>query len=268
MRSDGRPLLVASTLIAIGVAGGMALLGSPWSFLALAVPAAYLLWLVAGVMTPRLALFAPVICRGNPARPEVALTFDDGPDPTSTPAVLQALAAGGARATFFVLGEKVRQAPEVLHAIAAAGHDIGVHGNTHDRLLSLRRPDLIVAAVERALAAIQAVTGARPTLFRPPLGHVSPRTATAARSLALTLVAWNVRPRDGSAATTAQQATHRIIAGLGPGAIILMHDAAERADRVPIAATVLPAILDEIARRGLKCVPLSQLLREDGFSKA
>ena len=261
MRSDGRALLVASTVIAIGVAAGLSLLGSPWSFLALTVPAAYLLWLVAGVMTPRLALFAPVICRGNPSRPEVALTFDDGPDPASTPAVLRALAARGARATFFVLGEKVRQAPEVLRAIAAAGHDIGVHGDTHDRLLSLRPPPVIAAAIERALAAIQGTTGARPSLFRPPLGHVSPRTAAAARSLGLTLVAWNVRPHDGSAATTAEQATHRIIAGLGPGAIILMHDAAERGDRVPVAATVLPAILDEVARRGLRCVTLSQLLR-------
>ena len=197
-------------MLSCGVLPGLPLLGSPWSFLALTVPAAYLLWLVAGVMTPRLALFAPVVCRGSPSRPEVALTFDDGPDPASTPAVLPVLAARGAHATFFVLGEKARQAPEVLLAIAAAGHDVGVHGDTHDRMLSLRPPPVIAAAIERALAAIQAVTGARPTLFRPPLGHVSPRTVIAARSLGLTLVGWNVRPHDGNPATTAQQATRRI----------------------------------------------------------
>jgi peptidoglycan/xylan/chitin deacetylase (PgdA/CDA1 family) len=164
-------------------------------------------------------------------------------------------------ATFFVLGEKVRAAPEVLRAMAAAGHEIGTHGETHDRRLSLRSPDAIVAEIERSLRAVAAATGVRPSFFRPPMGHVSPRTAAAARRLGLKLVLWSVRARDGRASTTAEQATRRIIAGLRPGAIVLMHDAAERGDRVPVAATALPAILQETARRGLQCVTLSQLLR-------
>jgi peptidoglycan/xylan/chitin deacetylase (PgdA/CDA1 family) len=260
---DGRGLLVAATIAALGAATALSLLDSPWCFLALAVPPVYVLALVAGVMVPHLALFAPVVCQGDPSRAEVALTFDDGPDAATTPRVLQALAAAGTRATFFVLGEKARRAPEVLRAIIAAGHDIGIHGETHDRRLSLRPPNVIAGALAGALDAVATATGVRPTLFRPPLGHVSPRTAAAARSLGLTLVLWSVRARDGNAATTAEQAARRIIAGLRPGAILLLHDAAERGDRIPVAAAALPAILAEIARRGLHCVTLSRLLRED-----
>ena len=217
-----------------------------------------------GVMQPRLAMFAPVVCEGPRVRAEVALTFDDGPHPVATRRVLAVLARVGARATFFVLGAKARQAPEVLREMVAAGHELGIHGDRHDRRLSLRHPDAIVASLERVLAAIASATGERPRLFRPPIGHVSPRTAVAARRLGLTLVGWSTRSRDGRAATTAEQATRRVLAGLRPGAIILMHDAAEHDDREPVAPAALPAILDEIARRGLQCVTLSQLLRPEG----
>jgi peptidoglycan/xylan/chitin deacetylase (PgdA/CDA1 family) len=259
--SAGRLLLCGGTLVAAAAVLALVLAGPPLAYLACLVPVAYLLLLGAGVMNPRLAMFASVVCQGPKARPEVALTFDDGPHPTSTRQVLAALAAAGAPATFFVLGAKAEKAPEVLREILAAGHELGVHGDTHDRRLSLRHPDAIAASLERVLTAVASATGARPRLFRPPIGHTSPRTAVAARRLGLTLVGWSVRTRDGRASTTAAQATQRVLAGLRPGAIILMHDAAEHDDREPVAPTALPAILDEIARRGLKCVTVSELLR-------
>ena len=146
----------------------------------------------------------------------------------------------------------------MLREITAAGHDIGIHGDAHDRLLSLRHPDRIVADLERALAAVEAATGLRPRWLRPPIGHVSPRTALAARRLGLVLVGWSVRARDGLASTTAEQATRRVLAGVRPGAIVLLHDAAERGDREPVAVAALPGILEEIARRSLRCVTLSR----------
>jgi peptidoglycan-N-acetylglucosamine deacetylase len=263
MSTPGRVILAVSTLAAPLLAGALACSTGPARWLALAVPAGYLAVLVAGVMIPRLAMFAPIVHQGPASRPELALTFDDGPDASSTRMILATLARFDAHATFFVLGAKARLAPELLAEIAAAGHDIGVHGETHDRLLSLRGPDAISASLEAAIATVEAATGMRPRLFRPPIGHVSPRTAAAARKLGLTLVAWSVRARDGLAATTAEQATRRVLAGLRPGAIVLMHDAAERGDREPVAVSALPAILQEIARRGLKCVPLSRML-DDG----
>ena len=217
----------------------------------------YAVVLLAGVMIPQLAMFAPVILRLDSTHPEIALTFDDGPLPASTREVLATLARFDARATFFVLGEKVRAAPDVLREIANAGHEIGIHGDWHDRLLSLRNPRRIIADIERARDAVAAVIGKRPTLFRPPLGHVSPRTAVAAKRLGLTLVGWSVRSRDGLAGAAADSVQRRVTAGLCPGAIILLHDAAERGEREPAGVATLPGILAEATRRGLRCVTIS-----------
>ncbi|MBN2577089.1 MAG: polysaccharide deacetylase family protein [Deltaproteobacteria bacterium] len=261
MNALGRPPFVAATLAAAAAVCGLVLAGPPLLWLALAIPLAYCGLLVAGVMHPRLGMFARVVWRGPRFRPEIALTFDDGPDPTTTPKILATLAAADARATFFVLGAKARRAPQVLREMAAAGHAIGIHGDTHDRRLSLRHPDILAAGLERNLAGVEAATGFRPSLFRPPLGHVSPRTAAAAKRLGLTLVAWSVRSRDGLAATSAAAATRRVLSGLRPGAIVLMHDAAEHGDREPASIAALPAILDEAKRRGLRCVTLPQMQR-------
>jgi peptidoglycan/xylan/chitin deacetylase (PgdA/CDA1 family) len=133
--SPGRTVLGVATFAAPLVAGTLACWDGPARWLALAVPAAYLALLVAGVMSPQFGMFAPVFCRGGSSRPEVALTFDDGPDPTSTRRILSTLARFHTRATFFVLGAKARLAPEVVAEISAAGHDIGIHGDVHDRLL-------------------------------------------------------------------------------------------------------------------------------------
>lgn len=255
--SAGRLLFLVATLALIGTAAVLAVFGTRAIGLGAIMIGGYLVVLVAGVMIPRLAMFAPVVLRLSSTRPEIALTFDDGPGPTSTREVLTILARFNARATFFVLGEKVRAAPGVLREIADAGHAIGIHGDTHDRLFSLRHPSRIVADIERARDAVAAVIGKRPRLFRPPLGHVSPRTAVAVKRLGLTLVGWTVRGRDGLANATAEAVQRRLIAGLSPGAIILLHDAAERGDRVPTGVAALPVILAEAARLRFRCVTIS-----------
>jgi peptidoglycan/xylan/chitin deacetylase (PgdA/CDA1 family) len=221
---------------------------------------AYLAIIVTGVLTPRLAMFAPVLSRGTGGRPEIALTFDDGPSPRTTPKVLAELARHGARATFFVLGAKVERHPEILKAIAAAGHEIGVHGQRHDRLLSLRHPRRIQAEIEQARTTVESITGSEPRLFRPPVGHVSPRTAIAARKLGLILVGWSIRARDGLRQTSAASVVRRVSAGLRPGAIVLLHDASENEQFEPAGVAALPEILAEAGRRGLACVTLSEAL--------
>jgi peptidoglycan/xylan/chitin deacetylase (PgdA/CDA1 family) len=236
------------------------MLGSTVIWPAALVLIGYLAVILVGVMTPRLAMFARVVSRASGNRAEVALTFDDGPSAISTRKVLASLARGNAHATFFVLGAKARVAPEVVREIVAAGHELGIHGDHHDRLLSLRRPDRIVADLERALGAVESATGLRPRLFRPPLGHISPRTALAAHRLGLTLVGWSARCGDGLARTTVETTIRRIATGLRRGAIILLHDAAERGEHEPAGVAALPEILQEAARRGLRCVSVSQAL--------
>jgi peptidoglycan-N-acetylglucosamine deacetylase len=221
---------------------------------------AYLAIILTGVLTPRLAMFAPVVSRGTSGRPEIALTFDDGPSPRTTPKVLAELARHDARATFFVLGAKVERHPEIVRAIVAAGHELGVHGQQHDRLLSLRHSRRIEAEIEQARMTVQALTGRKPILFRPPVGHVSPRTAVASRKLGLTLVGWSIRARDGLRQTTAASVVKRVTAGLRPGAIVLLHDASEDEQFEPAGVAALPELLAEAGRRGLACVTLSEAL--------
>jgi len=262
MSPPGRMLFIPYTLSTLALVVVLALAGLPLLFLAIAAPLVYMGSLVVGVMVPQLGLFAPSLSRAISGRAEIALTFDDGPDASTTPSILSILAAAGAPATFFVLGAKVQEAPEVLRAIAAAGHEIGIHGHTHDRFLSLRKPSSIVDRVARAQSTVEAVTGHRPTLFRPPLGHVSPRTAKAARAARLTLVAWSVRSRDGRASTSSQEVARRVLTRLRPGDIVLMHDAAEHGLHAPASIAALPGILEEIGRRGLRCVTVSRLMEK------
>jgi peptidoglycan/xylan/chitin deacetylase (PgdA/CDA1 family) len=159
-----------------------------------------------------------------------------------------------------VLGAKVERHPDIAKAIVAAGHELGVHGLVHDRLLSVRHPRRIEAEIDRARTIIQSITGQRPQLFRPPVGHVSPRTAVAARKLGLTLVGWSIRARDGLRRTSAASVVKRVAAGLRPGAIVLLHDASEDEQFEPAGVAALPEILAEADRRGLACLTLSQTL--------
>jgi peptidoglycan-N-acetylglucosamine deacetylase len=255
--SAGRLLFLASTLLLAATAALLPIFGAGTVAWGLVLGCAYFAILLVGVMIPSLTMFAPVLTSMDGRRHEIALTFDDGPSPASTREVLAALSRFDARATFFVLGEKARAAPDVVREIANAGHAIGIHGDTHDRLFSLRHPNRIVADIERARDAVAEIIGRRPSLLRPPLGHVSPRTAVAARRLGMTLVGWRVRARDGLPGTTAEAVRRRVIAGLKPGAIVLLHDAAEQGEQTPAGVAALPAILDEAARRGLRCVSLA-----------
>jgi len=228
--------------------------------------ALYLAIVVAGVLNPRLSMFAAIVSRAVGNRPEIALTFDDGPSPLSTPKVLAELARHNARATFFVLGAKAEEHPDVLRAIHQAGHEIGLHGYQHDRLLSLRHPKRIVADLERGLSFIQTTTGRTPRLFRPPVGHTSPRTAEAARRLGLVIVGWSVRARDGLAGTTAAAVVRRVTSRLVPGAIVLLHDASERDRYEPAGVAALPQILLEVSKQGLVCVTVSEALSRHGHA--
>jgi peptidoglycan/xylan/chitin deacetylase (PgdA/CDA1 family) len=156
-------------------------------------------------------------------KPHVALTFDDGPHPTSTPAFLDELARLDLKATFFLLGSQVAHHPDVARDIVAAGHEVGVHGWRHRPHL-LRAPWRIAADVAAARDAVVAATGAVPTVFRPPNGVVSGAGLLAAHRLALRPVLWTADGRDWAAGATAASVFERIARGLRPGGVLLLHD--------------------------------------------
>ncbi len=187
--------------------------------------------------------------------PAVAVTFDDGPHPEGTPKMLEALAQHGARATFFVVGEQVVKRPELVRQIVEAGHGIGLHGYLH-RPHPLRKADELGDDFARGLAAIEDATGISPQLHRPPYGIYSAASLRIARERGLQPLLWSKWGKDWRKVTTPGQITQRVISGVRPGDVLLLHDAdyysARRSHRRTAAA--LPEILKTLKSAGLGTV--------------
>lgn len=183
----------------------------------------------------------------------VALTFDDGPG-ALTAGLLEVLAAHGARATFNVLGERVRGRESMLVRTRAEGHELGSHSERHERLAG--RPRDALVQLVRTNASVRAATGVAPRVFRAPYGAVSPGVVAAARLAGLVTVGWDVDPRDYE--TPGADAIHdRVVAAARPGSIVLLHDE-RRAREQTVAAT--ERILATLGARGLRFVTVSELL--------
>lgn len=194
-----------------------------------------------------------VYCGGGRSN-AVALTFDDGPGPL-TGELLDALRAAGAHATFFLVGNRLADWPHAARAEAELGA-VGNHSWSHPRLTEIPR---WVAWLElaRTQTSMQEQLGWRPRLFRAPYEQHDALTDEVARSLGLVEVFWSVVSGDDHPKATARSVTRNVIAGLRPGAIVLMHDIH------PWAVQALPAILRAIRLRGLRAVSVPELLALD-----
>ncbi len=215
----------------------------------------YLALGTAGVFWPERGMYGSPLWHG-PSAPEVALTFDDGPNPQTTPRVLDALDGADAKATFFLVGRKAEQHPELVREITRRGHAIGLHGFDHDRFFSLRSGRHVVRDIQRTQAAIAQAGVPAPALFRPPIGFVSHFTVWGARRAGVTLVGCSARAFDGFASASVEKVTARLLRALEPGALVAMHDAAERDDYSPASIEALPRVLAELRRRELRAVTL------------
>ncbi|HEX7744229.1 MAG TPA: polysaccharide deacetylase family protein [Micromonosporaceae bacterium] len=205
----------------------------------------------------RLRLFPGLAGFGQPDR--VALTFDDGPDPASTPRFVDALAARDVRATFFLLGSMLARSPGLGRDLVAAGHEVAVHGWAHRNLL-LCGPTSTYDDLARARALIADTTGVVPRFFRPPYGVLSTSSLVAARRLDLLPVLWTCWGRDWTRSTTPQSVLQTVRAGLAGGGTVLLHDSAGATRRETWRSTLaaLPRLLDDCAERGLRVGPLSE----------
>jgi peptidoglycan/xylan/chitin deacetylase (PgdA/CDA1 family) len=212
-----------------------------------------------GVISQRCGFFAQPLIRVDGVADRLALTFDDGPDEEFTPKLLELLAQYDQRATFFVIGHKVKAHPDLVRRIVAEGHELGNHTLGHTWHLALWSAQRIAAELEQASALIEEVAGRRPALFRPPAGVLSPRIAAGARAAGLRLVGFTVRSGDGSPLVSARRALRRLRRGLRPGAILVLHDGVV-GDRRPTSLDVLPRLCEEMTQNGLRSVPLGELI--------
>jgi peptidoglycan/xylan/chitin deacetylase (PgdA/CDA1 family) len=184
----------------------------------------------------------------------VALTFDDGPDPARTPALLDALAELDAPATFFVLGHKVSDAPVLTARIAREGHELGNHTYRHP-YLPLSRSKSVAAELVQTDAEIERATGVVPSVARPPYGGRSPRNVRVFERLAKRLVLWDVNSFDWRG-KTAEEIAARVVARTRPGSIILMHEARDGGE---ITVEAVRLIVPALRARGFELTTVSGL---------
>jgi peptidoglycan/xylan/chitin deacetylase (PgdA/CDA1 family) len=198
------------------------------------------------------ALGLPRVCAGQKG---VALTFDDGPHPEGTPAMLEILAAEGARATFFLVGEQVRRRPALAAEIVAAGHAVALHADRHRLQLRFSAREL-AEDLARGAEAILSATGVEVTRHRPPYGIYSAGGLAATRAAGLEPLLWSRWGRDWRKFTTPARITARATRDIGAGDVILLHDAdfysAHNSHRRTAAA--LPAIMRALRQRELDTV--------------
>ncbi|MEU0257415.1 polysaccharide deacetylase family protein [Streptomyces sp. NPDC006184] len=196
---------------------------------------------------------------GTGHRHHIALTFDDGPDPASTPRFLDALDGLGVRATFFVLGERVVRHPALVRETVRRGHELGVHGWTHDRPW---RPAFTRTAeeVERSVRAVHDITGCHPRWYRPPYGILTTSRWWAARRAGLRTVLWSAWGKDWTAGATPASVRARIAADLRGGGTVLLHDSDRHS--APgcwhAALGALPVLVRDCRAAGLSVGPLRE----------
>jgi peptidoglycan/xylan/chitin deacetylase (PgdA/CDA1 family) len=187
----------------------------------------------------------------------VAITFDDGPHPHGTPAVLETLREHGARATFFLAGEQVERRPSLVAEIVAAGHRVELHCHRHRNQLRLT-PRMLIEDAERARALIEEAGGQGVADYRPPYGIFSGAGLRAVRSRGWRPVLWSRWGRDWTRRATPDSITRRAAAGAMPGDVMLLHDADYYSARGSWARTAaaLPMVLELLEARGLKSTTL------------
>ena len=209
-----------------------------------------------GVVWPRLSLFGPFICHGANSRRCVALTFDDGPDARSTPALLDLLREARVDAAFFAVGKRVAAERELAARIVREGHLLENHSFAHSNATNFFTIPRLKAELARAQEAIQQVTGIAPKFFRPPMGLSNPNVFHAARALGLKVVGWTARGFDTQTCDP-ERVVKRLVRQLQPGAIILLHDGNIPAERLLVTVKLLLAKLHE---RGYEVVRLDRML--------
>lgn len=234
-------------------------MGSATFIIAAAVLLAAVL-LVRGSASVRASWYLRMRCRARGAGRRVALTFDDGPDPQRTPAVLDLLARQGVRATFFVVGARAEAHPELVRRMAAEGHVVENHSYTHSWRFPLRSLGRTVEELRRTGEVLHRITGRQPRLFRPPFGVTNPTIARAVRRLGLDPVGWSIRSLD-TMGQSPERVAARILRRLHPGAVILLHDRCAGSERL------VGLLVEGLRSRGLEPVTLPELFDIEAYEK-
>lgn len=252
----GSTVAIRSGVVAFGAAVVLLWFDARLSIIPLAV---FTLLCFVATFLPRFSFYLPIISRGNASTPAVALTFDDGPDPLSTPALLKILSRHRVRATFFVNGKKVLTHPELVKEIVQKGHTIGNHTYTHDNLILLKTGKLLlndIFATQKALHSLGVVS----FVFRPPVGFTNPRLGQILRNLNLYTVNFSCRAFDFGNRRILNL-SRKIIRKAQPNDIVLLHDIPpKRAGEFENWLREIELLITGLETKGLSIIPLAELI--------
>jgi len=187
---------------------------------------------------------------------KVAITFDDGPHPEYTPQVLELLKKYNAKATFFCIGKNIEKHPEILKAIVENGHSIGNHSYSHASRFGFFGRKKIISEIEITDQLLEAVSGKKNKLFRPPYGVTNPSIASAVKQTNHKVIGWSIRPFD-TVIKNPKTVLKSITKKVSPGAIVLLHDSHER---IPY---VLEHLLLFLENEGYQTVTIETLINKN-----
>jgi peptidoglycan/xylan/chitin deacetylase (PgdA/CDA1 family) len=241
--------LFAMLLAAVALACGF------WPLLTASITTLFLA-IGLGVAVPQLSFFGPFICAGDNSKKQVALTFDDGPDARSTPALLDLLRENEIEAAFFVIGKNVDADPALANRILREGHLLENHTYEHSYATNFYSTAKLTAELTQAQQVIEKHTGTTPKYFRPPVGLSNPNTFHGAAALRLKVIGWTIRSLD-TKLTDPVRIVQRIERGLKPGSIILLHDGNIPAERLVVTVKLL---LTKLREHGYDVVRLDRML--------
>lgn len=214
-----------------------------------------LLIVVIFIVLPALILFSaslnmgwgfymPAITKLNAGEKEIMLTFDDGPHPLYTPAVLDILKERGEKAVFFCIGERAFENPELIMRMVNEGHKVGIHSMNHSAGFTFASKSMVEGDIESCRKILSDISGTTIELFRPPFGVTNPNIARAIKKLNLKNIGWSIRSFD--TVSDSNKVVKKIDKELHNGAVVLLHD------RLPSAPVTLTGILDVFEKRGYK----------------
>jgi peptidoglycan-N-acetylglucosamine deacetylase len=212
----------------------------------------------AAALRPSSSFFLPVISRGPGRGRAVALTFDDGPDPLTTPELLRLLDRHRARATFFVTGRNVALHPDLVRDMLAGGHTVANHSFRHDLLGAFRSTRTMAEEIQSTQRALKAL-GIEPLAYRPPMGITSPRLRRALAGSGMIVVNFSCRAWDGGNRRLGNLAA-RVLKRVRAGDILLLHEHLADPARLAGWAREMELVLRGISDQGLEIRPLAELI--------
>jgi peptidoglycan/xylan/chitin deacetylase (PgdA/CDA1 family) len=216
----------------------------------------YFVFVILGVSFIRMRFFCDAVCKGKTDKKQVAITFDDGPDPKVTPLILDRLSQLEVPAAFFCLGKQVLSNPDLTRRICDEGHIIGNHTFSHGWWTNFLFGRYLFNEIEQTQRAIKDAAGVSPVFFRPPMGLTNPHFNSVLRKTGLTMVGWSIRSLD-RITSKPEVVIEKIINKTRKGSIILLHDGGTNPEFI---ISIILEIVPKLRERGYTFVTLDSFL--------